>query len=98
MERYASAMQLILFTTQFFLMDGYFTNSGRRRLNIFGAVGINELDIMTRNYLTINQYYTCDFFKHLRAKNPNNEKLILILDQGLSNKALSVKNLAKVKY
>jgi transposase len=51
--------------------------------------------LSTRNYPTINQSYICDFFKYLRAKNPNNKKLIFILDQGPSNKELSVKDLVK---
>ena len=71
------------------------TNSGRSRVNIFGAISIGNLDVVTRSYDTINQFSVCDFLKVLRAKNPNGEKLFLILDQGPSNTALSVKELAK---
>jgi transposase len=71
-----------------------FTNSGRRRVNIYGAISISELDVVTRSYETINQFSVCDFLKALRAKNPNGEKLYFILDQGPSNKALSVRKLA----
>ena len=73
-----------------------FTNSGRGRVNIYGAISISELDVVTRSYKTINQFSVCDFLKALRAKNPNGEKLYFILDQGPSNKALSVRELAKV--
>jgi transposase len=72
-----------------------FTNSGRSRVNIFGAISISELDVVTRSYDTINQFTVCDFLRALRAKNPNGEKLYFILDRGPSNKALSVKDLAK---
>ncbi len=72
-----------------------FTNSGRNRVNIFGAISINDLDVVTRSYETINQFNVCDFLIALREKNPNGEKLYLILDQGPSNKALSVRQLAK---
>jgi len=72
-----------------------FTNSGRGRVNIYGAVSISELDVVTRSYKTINQFSVCDFLKALRSKNPNGEKLYFILDQGPSNKALSVRELSK---
>ena len=72
-----------------------FTNSGRNRVNIFGAISISELDVVTRSYDTINQFSVCDFLKALRDKNPNGEKLYFILDRGPSNKALSVKELAE---
>ena len=72
-----------------------FTNSGRNRINILGAVEINKIEIITRSYETINQYSVCDFLKSIRSKNPNNEKLYLILDRGPSNRAISVKELAK---
>ena len=72
-----------------------FTNSGRNRVNIFGAISIYELDVVTRSYDTINQFAVCDFLKALRAKNPNGEKLYFILDRGPCNKAISVRDLAK---
>ena len=71
------------------------TNSGRNRLNIFGAISIDDLDVVTKTYDTINQYSVCDFLIKLREKNPNGEKLYLILDRGPCNKALSVNVLAK---
>jgi transposase len=72
-----------------------FTNSGRGRVNIYGAISIEDLDVVTRSYYTINQFSVCDFLKVLRAKNPNGRKLYFILDQGPCNKALSVRALAK---
>ena len=72
-----------------------FTNSGRNRVNIFGAISISELDVITRSYDTINQFSVCDFLKVLREKNPENKKIYFILDKGPSNTALSVRELAK---
>lgn len=71
------------------------TNSGRGRANIYGAVSIKDLDVVTRSYYTINQFSVCDFLKVLRAKNPGGEKIYFILDQGPCNKAQSVTILAK---
>lgn len=72
-----------------------FTNSGRNRANIFGAVGIDNLDVITRSYETINQYSVCDFLKALRSAKQGDQKIYLILDRGPSNKAESVKELAE---
>jgi transposase len=71
------------------------TNSGRGRANIYGAISIKNLDVVTRSYYTINQHSVCDFLKVLRAKNSCGKKIYLILDQGPCNKALSVKRLAE---
>ena len=71
-----------------------FTNSGRSRVNIYGAISLHGEDVITRSYDTINQFSVCHFLKALRARNPNGEKLYFILDQGPSNKAHSVSTLA----
>ena len=71
------------------------TNSGRFRVNLFGAINIKNFDIVTRSYPTINQSSVCDFLKSLRAKKDKNKKLYLILDRGPCNKAKSVQELAK---
>lgn len=72
------------------------TNSGRNRLNIFGAISINDLDVVTKSYDTINQFSVCDFILSLRQKNPTGEKIYLILDQGPSNKCTGVSEWAKL--
>ena len=72
------------------------TNSGRGRVNIFGAVSVYGHEVITRSYDTINQFSVCDFLRALRAKNTiMEEKIIFILDQGPCNKARSVRDLAK---
>ena len=73
-----------------------FTNSGRGRVNIFGAVCVYNQEVITRSYDTINQNSVCDFLKILRSRNPDIEETIyFVLDNGPSNKALSVRELAK---
>lgn len=72
-----------------------FTNSGRNRVNIYGAVSIsNEVEVVTRSYETINSFSVCNFLNVLRAKNPGDEKLYFILDQGPSNTSLQVRDYA----
>lgn len=68
------------------------TNSGRSRVNIFGAISIVEKDVVVRSYERINQSSVCHFLKALRKKNPD-KNLVLILDRGPSNTASSVLNL-----
>jgi hypothetical protein len=55
-----------------------FTNSGRARVNIFGAISINDHDVVMRSYESINQFSVCHFLKALRAKNPESEKFHLM--------------------
>ena len=57
------------------------TNSGRPRININGAIEINTMDVVTRSYPTINQYSICDFLKAIRAKDPDEKRITLILDR-----------------
>ncbi|NOT80461.1 MAG: hypothetical protein HOP07_15830 [Bacteriovoracaceae bacterium] len=45
-----------------------FTNSGRNRVNVFGAISIDDLDIVTRSYDTINQISVCNFLKALERE------------------------------
>ena len=71
------------------------TNSGRHRMNINGAIEINSMDIVARSYSTINQYSICDFLRALRAKNPEGEKITLILDRANYYRAKRVRKLAK---
>ena len=71
------------------------TNSGRHRININGAIEINTMDVVTRSYPTINQYSICDFIKAIRAKNPNEKRITLILDNANYYRAKRVRALAK---
>ena len=71
------------------------TNSGRKRLNIVGAVEMNNLKIVSRSYHMVNKDSICDFLKALRAKHSDNEKITLILDNAGPNKARKVRDKAR---
>lgn len=70
------------------------TSSGRKRLNIFGALSIEKMDVMAKFYETINQDSICDFLFTLREKSNSDEKIYLILDRGPANRAASVIGIA----
>ena len=72
-----------------------FTNSGRFRVNLFGAVCLENQETIVRSYPTIRQEHICDFLKILKNKNPDEKNLYLVLDKGPYNRARSVKDLAK---
>ncbi len=72
------------------------TNSGwKKRVNICGAIGIENLDIITRTHKTINKTSICDLLRQIRRKNLDEKKLCLILDGAAYNRAKVVKKLAK---
>ena len=72
------------------------TNSGwRKRVNICGAIEINTLDVISRSYDTVNKSSVCDLLRAIRRKNPDEEKIYLVLDGAAYNRAREVKELAK---
>ena len=71
------------------------TNSGRQRVNINGAIEINSLDVIARSCITVNRYSMCDLLRAIRAKNPDEEKIYLVLDNAPYNRSRVVRDLAK---
>lgn len=72
------------------------TNSGwRKRVNICGAIEIDTLDVISRSYDTINKQSICELLRSIRRKNPNENKIYLVLDGAAYNRAKKVKMLAK---
>lgn len=71
------------------------TNSGRQRVNINGAIEINSLDVIARSCVTVDRYSMCDLLRAVRAKNPNEEKIYLVLDNAPYNRSRAVKTLAR---
>jgi transposase len=71
------------------------TNSGRHRLNINGAVDIENLDIITRTCDRVNSDSICDLLKAIRAKNTAGEVITLIMDNASYNRSDIVKEQAK---
>jgi len=70
-------------------------NSGRHRLNINGAVDIENLDVVTRTCDWVNADSICDILRAIRAKNPDDKKITLIMDNAAYNRSKKVKILAK---
>ena len=63
------------------------TTASRTRVNIFGVLDLNTMDIMTRDYKTINSESICTFLDDLKLKYNDKKKIHLILDQGPYNKS-----------
>jgi transposase len=71
------------------------TTPGRLRLNISGALCIDNQDIITRTFKTINAQSTCAMLKAIREKNPEEKKIFYILDNARYHHAKEVKALAE---
>jgi len=70
------------------------TSSGRKRINILGAIEINSYNVLTNFYEVINQESVCTFLCNLRDKHKNEEKIYFILDRGPANYARTVRDVA----
>jgi transposase len=71
------------------------TNSGRRHLNITGAVEIGSKEVITRNTDRVNENSICELMRAIKAKNSQEKNITLILDNAAFNKSHKVKGLAK---
>lgn len=72
------------------------TNSGyKKRVNIYGAININNLHTLTRTAKSINHSTVRKFLYDLRKKNPDNKSIFFILDGAAYNRAGPVKKTAK---
>lgn len=71
------------------------TNSGKVHLNITGAVNIKNLDVITRQSDVVNQNSICEILKAVRAKNPGEHKIYMVMDNASYNKSKKVRRLAK---
>ena len=71
------------------------TNSGRKRLNINGAIEINTMNVVSRSCDRVNKDSMCDLLKAIKMKNPDEKHIVLILDNAGYNHAGEVKKLAK---
>ena len=71
------------------------TNSGKQRININGAIEINSLNVIARCCDTVNRISICELLRAIRAKNPDEDKIYLVLDNAAYNRAKVVRSLAK---
>lgn len=71
------------------------TNSGRFHLNINGAIEINTMNVIARSCNVVNRDSICELLRAIRNKNPEKDKIYLVLDNAPYNRAKKVKKLAK---
>ena len=71
------------------------TTASRTRMNLFGSINLQTMDVTIDAYETIDSKATTAHFKKLREKYPNAPTIHLILDQGPYNKSLETKKAAK---
>ena len=71
------------------------SNSGRQRLNLFGAISLKDLNPIIKEYDTLNGDNICDFLRILRSKHKDGKLINFILDSAKYNVAYNVKKLAK---
>lgn len=71
-----------------------FSNSGRFHLNINGAVDIKDLDIITRTADVTDAGSICELLRAIKAKNPEERELVLVMDNARYNRSQKVKELA----
>lgn len=58
------------------------TVSGRKRINLTGAINLNTMEVLTREYETINGSATVNFLKAVEASNPGATTIHIIADGG----------------
>jgi transposase len=58
------------------------TVASRKRINLTGAINLNTMSVLTREYETINGSSTISFFQAIEAANPTATKIHIIADGG----------------
>ncbi len=84
-------------------MDGYRegkikelpSNTGRKRININGAIDVSDLDFEYREDKTIDADSTIGLLSQLEQKNPDAEKIYVIADNARYNHAKKVEEYVK---
>lgn len=66
------------------------TTAGHGRINLTGAINLNTMDIVTREYESINGSSTVDFLKAIELANPTASKIHVIADGGKAHTANEV--------
>ena len=71
------------------------TTGARTRVNIAGAINLETLDVMTRDYDKINSENIIDFFKYVESCYPKAPRIHLFLDQGPYHKSKETREYAE---
>jgi transposase len=66
------------------------TVASRKRINLTGAIDLNTMSVLTREYETINGSSTVDFLKAIETANPTATKIHLIADGGSAHTSYEV--------
>lgn len=72
-----------------------FTSSGRHRININGALCLDDMDIVSRSCERVNANSICELLRAIRSKNLKEESLYLVLDNASFNRSKKVRDLAR---
>lgn len=67
------------------------TTGAKERVNMVGAINLQSLQIITRDYETINSENFIKFLKHVETSYPNAPKIHLIVDQGSYHKSIETR-------
>ena len=66
------------------------TVASRKRINLTGAIDLNTMSVLTREYETINGSSTVDFLKAIETANPTATKIHIIADGGSAHTSQEV--------
>lgn len=67
------------------------TSASRTRLNIAGAINLEDMNVISQQFETINSASMIEFFKKVQEAYPSAHKIHLILDQAGYNRSAEVK-------
>lgn len=73
------------------------TTASRTRVNLMGALNLEDMKVITQEYQTLNSAAMKDFFSRLKAAYPLASVIHFILDNGSYNKSIETREAAK-KY
>ena len=59
------------------------SNSGRKRVNLNGALDVDTHEVVIREDKTLNAHSTISLFKQIEARNPSAKKIVLVVDNAL---------------
>jgi transposase len=66
------------------------TVASRKRVNLTGAIDLNTMSVLTREYETINGSSTVDFLKAVETANPTATKIHIVADGGSAHTSQEV--------
>lgn len=71
------------------------TTASRTRVNILGALQLDDMNLVTNHYQTINSDSVVDFMERLKESYPNKKKIYFIVDNGPYYTSQKVKDKAE---